>query len=283
MEVVVAEFELYVQFERQSQTPQRVFKAIADLVTAFTKFDELLAQSILPELHAELILDDVEAGSIRSKLAILLRGIPDEAIKDFDWKKLVGHFLLKAKYNLLKLLEGKASFTDAREIENLRISLESMAPTETLNPLMVPGQISSIKLVGLIEDIVRAAALLRPNDYADYRSSFGNARINPNFDTSNLRALLATNTETSENEYLVKIKRPDFMGEAMWELVLKGHTIPAKMADAPWLEEFHQGLVDVRPNDYLSIRLRTDTTFQGSFGNPQLHYTVLKVLGVKRF
>lgn len=283
MEVVVAEFELYVQFERQSQTPQRVFKAIADLVTAFAKFDELLAQSILPELHAELILDAVEAGSIRSKLATLLRGIPDEAIKDFDWKKLVGHFLLKAKYNLLKLLEGKASFTDAREIENLRISLESMAPTETLNPLMVPGQISSTKLVGLIEDIVRAAALLRPNDYADYRSSFGNARINPNFDTSNLRALLATNTETSENEYLVKIKRPDFMGEAMWELVLKGHTIPAKMADAPWLEEFHQGLVDVRPNDYLSIRLRTDTTFQGSFGNPQLHYTVLKVLGVKRF
>ena len=283
MEIVVAEFELYVQFERQSQTPQRVFKAIADLVTAFTKFDELLAQSILPELHAELILDDIEAGSIRSKLAILLRGIPDEAIKNFDWKKLVGHFLLKAKYNLLKLLEGKASFTDAQEIENLRISLESMAPTETFNPLMVPGQIPSIKLVGLIEDIVRAAALLRPNDYADYRSSSGNVRINPNFDTSNLRALLATNTETSENEYLVKIKRPDFMGEAMWELVLKNHTIPAKMADTAWLEEFHQGLVDVRPNDYLSIRLRTDTTFQGSFGNPQLHYTVLKVLGVKRF
>ncbi|MDO7845772.1 hypothetical protein Q5H92_05335 [Hymenobacter sp. M29] len=283
MEAVVAEFELYVQFERQSQTPQRVFKAIADLVTAFTKFDELLAQSILPELHAELILDDVEAGSIRSKLAILVRGIPDEAIQGFDWKKLVGHFLLKAKYQLLKLLEGKTGFTDAQEIENLRIALESMAPTETFNPLMVPGQLSTLKLVGLMEDIVRAAALLRPGDYADYRSSVGNARLNPGFDTSNLRALLATSTETSENEYLVKIKRPDFMGEAMWELVLKNHTIPAKMADTAWLEEFHQGRVDVRPNDYLSIRLRTDTTFQGNFGNPQLHYTVLKVLGVKRF
>lgn len=283
MEAVVAEFELYVQFERQSQTPQRVFKAIADLVTAFTKFDELLAQSVLPELHAELILNDVEAGSIRSKLAILLRGIPDEAIQGFDWQKLVGHFLLKAKYKLLKLLEGKSGFTDAQEIENLRIALESMAPTETFNPLMVPGQIPSLRLVGLIEDIVRAAALLRPNDYADYRSSVGNARLNPSFDTSNLRALLATNTETSENEYLVKIKRPDFMGEAMWELVLKNHTIPAKMADTAWLEEFHQGLVDIRPNDYLSVRLRTDTTFQGNFGNPQLHYTVLKVLGVKRF
>lgn len=283
MEITVAEFELYVRFERQSQTPQRVFRAIADLVTAFSKFDELLAQSILPELHAELLLDDVEAGSIRSKLAVLLRGIPDEAIRDFDWKKLVGPFFLKAKYSLLKLLEGKASFTDAQEIENLRVALESLAPTELLNPLMVPGHISSLRLVGLMEDIVRAAALLRPGDYADFRSPVGNARINPNFDTSSLRALLATSTETSENEYLVKIKRPDFMGEAMWELVLRSHTISAKMADTAWLEAFHQGLVDVRPHDYLSVRLRTDTTFQGSFGNPLLHYTVVKVLGVKRF
>ena len=282
MDLIVADFEIYVQFERQTQTPQRVFKAVADLITAFGKLDELLAQVVLPELHADLILDDVEAGSIKSKLATLLRSIPDEAIKNFDWKKLVGHFLLKAKYKMLKFLEKNSSFNNIQELENLRISLEIMAPTEKINPLQVPGSIPLVKLIGLIEDIVRAASQLRPDDYAEYRSTQGSARINPNFNTANLRALLETEKTVSENEYLIKIKRPDFVGEAMWDIILRGHTISAKMEDLGWMEDYQQGLVDMRPNDYLKVRLRTDTTFQGAFGNPQVHYAVVKVLGVIR-
>lgn len=282
MDLEIAEFELYVNFERQSQTPQRVFKSVADLIVAFGKLDELLVQIVLPDLHTELLLEDIQAGSIKSRLTIVLRGIPDEAIKSFDWKKLVGHFLLKAKYTLLKYLEGRASLTSPEELQNLQTALESLSPTSELNPLMVTGQLSLAKLVDLTSSIVRAAAQLQSTDYVEYRSRAGNARINPNFNTANLEALLVTDQQTAENEYLVKIKRPDFLGESMWEISLKDRILSAKMADNNWLEEFHAGRVDVRPNDYLRIKLRTETTFRGSFGNPINHYTVLKVLKVVR-
>ncbi|WP_223650120.1 hypothetical protein [Hymenobacter psoromatis] len=282
MDVAVAEFELYFDFEKQSHSPQRVFKIIADLLVVLGKFDSLLVQTADPEFRAELILEDIATGSLRAKLAIFLRSIPEEAVKNFDWKKLIGHFLNKGLQSFIKFLENKSGIDNADELKNLQAALESEAAVVSTNPLLVPGQIPLDKLVVFMEEMTRAVAALRGQEYIEYRSAAGNARFNPHFNTDNLQSLLITETQNSESEYLVKAKRPDFMGESMWELVLKGHTIMAKMADNDWLEDFHEGRVDFRPSDYLRIKLQTETTFRGSFGNPSVHHTVLKVLDIVR-
>jgi hypothetical protein len=64
MDSAVAEFELYFDFEKQSQLPQRVFKTIADLLVVLGKLESLLAQTADSALRAELVLADVETGSI---------------------------------------------------------------------------------------------------------------------------------------------------------------------------------------------------------------------------
>jgi hypothetical protein len=282
MDTAVADFELYFDFEKQSQSPQRVFKILADLLVVLGKFDNLIVQTADPEFRTELVLEDIETGSIRAKLAVFLRNIPEEAVKNFDWKKLIGHFLNKGLQRFIKFLENKPLVNNLEELKNLQVSLETDAELASINPLLVPGQVPLDKLVAFIEEMTRAIAPLRDQEYIEYRSSAGNARFNPHFNTANLQALLVTETQNTENEYLVKAKRPDFMGESMWELVLKGHTITAKMADTAWLDDFHEGRVDFRPSDYLRIKLQTETTFRGSFGNPSAHHTVLKVLAVVR-
>ena len=282
MDVPVAEFELYFDFEKQSHSPQRVFKIIADLLLVLGKFEGLLAQTADPEFRAELVLADIETGSIRAKLAVFINSIPEEVIKSFDWKKLVGHFLNKGVQRFIKSTENKSGFASVDELKNLQTALETDAAAASLNPLLVAGQIPLDKIVAFMEEMTRAVASLRGQEYIEYRSSAGNARFNPHFNTANLQALLVTETQNSESEYLVRAKRPDFMGESMWELVLKGHTITAKMADTDWLEDFHEGRVDFRPSDYLRIKLQTETTFRGSFGSPSAHHTVLKVLGIVR-
>ncbi|MEJ7659111.1 MAG: hypothetical protein WKG07_05530 [Hymenobacter sp.] len=200
--------------------------------------DSLLAQTAAPELRAELVLEDVITGSIRAKLAVFLRNIPEEAIKNFDWKKLIGHFLNKGIQRLIKFLENKPGIDSVDELKNLQAALEADAAAVSTNQLLAPGQIPLDKLVAFIEELTRAVAYLRDKEYIEYRSAAGNARFNPHFNTANLQALLVTETQNSENEYLVKAKRPDFMGESMWELVLKGHPITAKMSDTDWLDDF---------------------------------------------
>ena len=282
MDSAAAEFELYFNFEKQSQLPQRIFKTLADLVVVLGKLENLLAQTADSDLRAELVLADVEAGSIRAKLAVLLRGIPEDAATGSTRRKPFGYFLTKSLQRFIKFLEGKASLVSAEELKNLQLALAAEAAAAAPHPLLGPGQIPLDKLVALIEELTRAVSSLRDSEFIEFRSPAGNARFNPHFNPANLQALLVTETQHSENEYRVKVKRPDFMGDSMWELVLKGHPITAKMADIDWLEAFHEGRVDFRPNDYLRIRLQTETTFRGSFGNPAAHYTVLKVLGVER-
>jgi hypothetical protein len=282
MDIEVAEFELYFDFEKQSQSPQRIFKILSDLLIALGKFDNLLVQTANPEFRVDLVLEDIEAGSLRAKLAAFLRAIPEEAVKNFDWKKLIGHFLNKGLQRFILFLEDKPVIDNVQELKNIQSILEAEAALATDNPLLVPGQIPLDKLIAFMEEITRAVSPLRNQEYIEYRSQQGNARFNPHLNTANLQALLVTETQSTENEYLVKAKRPDFMGESMWELVLKGHTITAKMADLEWLDSFHEGRVDFRPSDYLRIKLQTETTFRGSFGNPSAHHTVLKVIGIVR-
>ncbi|RFP66459.1 hypothetical protein D0N36_03685 [Hymenobacter lapidiphilus] len=282
MDIIIGDFELYLHFQRQSATPQRIFKSQADLIVALAKLDDLLAQTVAQELHVELILDDVQVGSLRSKLAMLLREVPDEAIKDFDWQKLVGHFLLKAKYVLLKHLEDTGEFTSGQQIKAIQQEIQSLAEPTQPNQLTVAGQIPLDKLTGFIESIVRSVSPLSSGDYVEYRSAVGNVRLNPNFNTSNLNALVAADAQTTEHEYLMKIKRADFLGDSMWDFMLRGRMISAKIVDNDWLVEFHEGRINILPGDSLLARLRTEYTYGPNFRNAQEHHTVLKVLDVIR-
>lgn len=283
MDVIIGEFELYLHFERRSATPHRIFKSQADLIVALAKLDDMLVQTVDHGLHVDLILDDIQVGSLRSKLAILLREIPDEAIKDFDWQKLVGHYLLKAKYVLLKHLEGTGEFTSGQQIRSIQHEIQSLAEVTQPNQLTVAGQIPLDKLTGFIESIVRSVSPLSSGDYVEYRSPAGSVRLNPNFNTSNLNALVAADAQTTEHEYLMKIKRADFLGDSMWDFMLRGKMLSAKIVDSDWLVEFHEGRINIRPGDSLRVRLRTEYTYGPNFRNAQEHHTVLKVLDVIRY
>ena len=85
-----SDFCLEVGFERGSEGPARVFSTIANLITAFQEVDRLLVRSIDSKIEPILLLEDVEAGSIRIWLRDRLLEADDEALKKLDWKPLVG-------------------------------------------------------------------------------------------------------------------------------------------------------------------------------------------------
>ena len=53
----------------------------------------------------------------------ILKGIPDDNIKELNWQKIVGHYLLKAKYFYLKKMERKIILTDNTEIDAIETHL----------------------------------------------------------------------------------------------------------------------------------------------------------------
>ena len=117
-------FEVTIDFERGSGDPTRVFRTMSDLIKAFEFLDEHLLSSFDVALNTSLVLDEVETGSLKARFRDLIAGVPDEALKDGEWKKVLGHFLLRAKYAILHWLNDQ---DDTVTRENVRDLEEEIA------------------------------------------------------------------------------------------------------------------------------------------------------------
>jgi len=59
---------------------------------------------------------------------------------------------------------------------------------------------------------------------------------------------------------ILKVKKPDFLGESMWEFRFSDHSIEAKFLDFDWLKRFREGSVVLRPGD--AIRALVESEFR---------------------
>src|SRR5690625_5516930 len=70
-----------------------------------------------------LVLDSVDPGSIKAKFRDIIAGIPDEQVKEGDWRKVIGGYLIRAKYQLLKWLDGTTKISHRDDIRQREGSL----------------------------------------------------------------------------------------------------------------------------------------------------------------
>ncbi len=84
------DFCLEIDFERGTESPERIFRAMSDLIETFQSLDADLVTSIDVRIEPILLLEDIESGSIKTWLKTQLETLDDEALKDLDWRKIIG-------------------------------------------------------------------------------------------------------------------------------------------------------------------------------------------------
>ena len=77
-----ADFSIIIDFDKKSPNPSRVFEAMSLLIKSFEQLDRDLVKHLDNKIEPVLILEDVEKGSLKTILANVLKGIPDEAIEE---------------------------------------------------------------------------------------------------------------------------------------------------------------------------------------------------------
>ena len=93
-----ADFCIEIDFEKGSESPTRIFRAMTELIDALQSVDKVLVSSIDVQIEPVLLLEDVESGSLRAWFRDHLENIPDDVLESADWKRAVGLYLKKAKY-----------------------------------------------------------------------------------------------------------------------------------------------------------------------------------------
>lgn len=275
-------FQIYIDFVKSEGDPSRVFHSMAELIEAFEQIDLNLAGMFGGSTATQLVLDDLEAGSLRSWLRNIILSVPDEAIAELDLKKLVGHFLLKAKYKIVEWLaenEKIVSIDQVRVLEGELLRLADESNVKTI-PAYVP--INTRTLLSQINTIQIAVSRLDERDTVRYESPVGNKNISRGIviEEGLIREILTRQTLTSEGERLVKVKKPDYLGRSKWVVRHAGHSVEAKFEDYYWLQQFQGNAVALNPGDSLRVVMREEVSY--GYENEVVHvsYTIKKVVEI---
>lgn len=265
-ESIAVDYEVRLDFERGTPDPSRVFVSMARLVDAFQEFDRHLAQSISADFAPVVLLQDVAAGSIRSILRTLIESVDDEALKEFSWQKLVGSYLLKGKKRLLEFLADKKEITSRDEIKELEDSLRRLAEQTNVRHIPAYRPIPTRQLVSDVAELGRAVRPLRPNDSVTVLLEREDVPLSKSFSVPDeaLEHLITHEVISSATAMILQVKRPDYLGRAMWEFKHGGRIVEAKILDENWLGRFQHRAEVVHPGDALRAVVETRVGYDRS-------------------
>jgi hypothetical protein len=275
-------FGIEIDFKKGVGDPSRIFRVMSELIGALQNLDKGLIGTIDTKLEPILLLEDVETGSIRSWLRQAVKSDDNDAPQKDDIKAIVGAYLVKSKYIIIDFLSKRTEITNTEQVSALEAQLLKTAKETGVKqiPAYVPP--SRYRLLQSIDKIGEALDPLSPEDKATYLSPDGNAEFNLAFHiTPEKIEDLATSDIIKNNVTLImKVKKPDFLGESKWEFKHDGRVIEAKMLDQEWVSEYQAGKIPIIPGDAIKAKVQVIAKYGTNSETISTQYTIQKVLQV---
>ena len=75
------------------------------------------------------------------------------------------------------------------------------------------------------------------------------------FSSETMENLMTKEQLSNESTMILKVKKPDYLGNSMWEFKHGNKTIPAKITHDDWVLKFQKRQVDLRPGDSIKARV----------------------------
>ena len=277
------QFCLKVDFDKEADRPERVFEGIAGMIRSLQELDHTLISCVGGEIKPVLMLENVEAGSIKVWLRQKLEALPDSAIRDGEFKKIVGHFLVEAKYAAIKFLDEKKTIESRDELKQLEQRILDTAQGTEINQL---GCYHPPKIEGLLESMKQISSVVKgmgPNDKMAFVDANGNAlTISGDFDIplNTMEDMITREVTSAESIMLLKVKQPDFLGEAQWKFKFGTKLIDAKILDEEWLRDYHSRKFVLQPGDSIRARIHCEVAYGYNNEPIRERYEVQKVIDI---
>ncbi len=280
---VKADFCLKIDFQKDSENPSRVFKAAYELIEALKEIDKCLMDVVDPHIEPVLLLEDVEAGSLKIWLKHLLEELDDEAIKTLDWKPQAGKYLLLAKYLIIDFCNKETRITNASQLAPLERDIFQSAQDSNANQLPYYRPISRKGLLEGMNKVSAALGNLNKEDKVSYITESQEVPFNLSFSVVPTVEELLTAEETKlEGTSVLKVKKPDFLGDSQWEFKHENRIVRAKILDAPWLEQYRSGQVYLLPGDAMKVEMEHLAQYDDRGNIVSEQYNILKVIKIVR-
>jgi len=281
-EKALADYCIQIDFKKDSEAPSRIFRALSDLIDAFYLLDIDLVQSIDPKIKPIILLEDIEAGSVKTWLKYVLEEVDDDALKKLDWKTAVGKYLVKGKYLLINFLEGKTKITNREQLQQIENGLLKLAQETHVDHVLAYAPMPPQKLIQNLERITKATSHLIEGDKLNYITRDAETNFNLDFQIvpESVEDLITKEEIDATIEMILKVKKPDYLGESKWECKHENRTILVKISDINWLKQFQNREIDVRPQDSIRARVHITTKYGYDLNVVSINYDIVEVIEI---
>ncbi|MGI9068563.1 MAG: hypothetical protein ACR2HX_19445 [Pyrinomonadaceae bacterium] len=282
-----ADFCIEIDYEKNSPNPSRVFRAMSDLIEALESLDATLIQPLNVRLEPVLLLEDIEAGSVKTwiaqKVQATLESVDDEVLASGDYKKVVASYLVKGKRSVVHFLANKTEISSGKDIEPLEDQIFQLGEEAYISQLLPHHQpVSRQRLLNDINKINSALSPLTDKDKATFIDQDGHSE--------DFNLTLSVAPETIDDiltrevithpllPMILKIKKPDFLGDSQWEFRFDNRPFIAKIAHEEWLTKYRAGEIPLVPGDALKGNVQTEVRYGFEGEVIEQHHAVVEVL-----
>ncbi len=238
------DFGVTIDFAKGQSDPVKVFEALAEMLEGLRTFDNVIIGSLDPHIETTMVLQEVETNSITAWVRNRLRQVDDDALKEFDWKQQVGAYAVRAKYVALDYLDKRVAENENARLEKLRDDLVNISQDFALRHLPLPAPIDLKALAAPLDQIQGAKKLLSMDDRVIVKSEGRYHELNLEATKRPSDFIPAEKIETESSgtmPMILLVRRPDYLGDTMWELRHGKSAINAHILDEEWLTRFRLG------------------------------------------
>jgi len=281
-EEIESDFCIEIDFEEDSlANPSRIFKAMSGLIEGIQLLDSSLLQTIDVKIQTQLMLRTIQVGSLKSWFRNVIEIADDESLKSGKFKAILGKYLLEAKHWILKHIKDKENLK-GEKLKVLQDKLQEIAEETKVRKIPSYAPVKREKLVEFSIKTLESTSVPTEKDKAKYVSRCGQITLpkGPVISDEAREEMLTEKNIVDETQLVLRIKKPDYLGESKWMFQWEKHPMEAKIEDKEWLSRFQTREILVRPGDSLKVRVRTEIKKGYDDKDISVRYDILKVLQV---
>ncbi|AFZ23485.1 hypothetical protein Cylst_1183 [Cylindrospermum stagnale PCC 7417] len=277
-----ADFGFRIDFAQDTEDPGRIFRAFSGLIDFCQVTDKILIKSLDLDIEPALLLSDIQQGSITVWLKNVLNYSPDKNSKHLDLKRIIDYLVQVKSHIFVDFIKARKTIQNKEEILDLQNTFIALAKNANTNELYIYTPPSDKDLLYSIDKLQLPLSELQAADKLYYLTPKSNFLINQDFSISQEARdnLLVEKTIESESEMILKVKKPDYLGESKWEFKDNRRKVEAKISDLDWLNRFKQREVAIYPGDAVKAKVKTVSKYDSQGELISINYTIEKVIEV---
>lgn len=270
------ELSIKIDYLKNRHNPAEVFEAMALYINAYRDFGQVLSNSIGLKTDFDFQLNDIERGSILSKLSII-PGKIDE---------LLASAFFNSGEELFKELIDVGSTETEEQVESLAATLETVL-AENLPQQIVDPNVDRQNLAFALEKFSAANQKIRPNESVII-SNNSNKGQGFKFNTKwrfngKPKEMFLGKTESRELDDKLYVIVSVNEGHSVWTFrsINLDKRLSGRITHKEWLERYQEGLIQaIGPKDLIEAKITYDI-YTPPIGKGQPQIRNVKVIYIR--